>query len=255
MHIVAVHNWRKDESEAAKIIAEAMATVVFESRQKISGGGPAVVACYADQSRAASLAALLSQKGVPAMIVDVEAVRNRSPLRSIRRCEFGPQSLLVELMDGAAGEIRYDMIDLMLAAFCNSGSKQVTATETKRKFSLGKTLLAGGVPMTKTVKTEKTVSIEERDEALWLYTQGGALFVLDRAAMSYEGLGDAMQFTRDLNFSYVKSELRRLAPKARYNDRLLKRAALIRLLGPALDPETSYDLAFEILARSLREGA
>jgi hypothetical protein len=62
-----------------------------------------------------------------------------------------------------------------------------------------------------------------------------------------------MQFTRDLNFAQLKKELRRLAPQAVYDDRLLKRAALIRLLGPTLSPETDLDLAFEVLARSLRE--
>jgi hypothetical protein len=48
------------------------------------------------------------------------------------------------------------------------------------------------------------------------------------------------------------SELRRLSPRASYDDRLLKRVGLARLLGPALDPETNLDLAAEILARSLR---
>jgi hypothetical protein len=71
--------------------------------------------------------------------------------------------------------------------------------------------------------------------------------------MSYDGLGDAMQVSRDLNFGYLKNALRRLAPQATYNDRLLKRAALVKVLGPALSPEADLDLAFEILARSLRE--
>ena len=70
---------------------------------------------------------------------------------------------------------------------------------------------------------------------------------------SDNGLGDAIQLTRDLNFSYLKTELRRLAAKSRYNDRLLKRAGLVRLLGPALNPEADLDLAFEILSRSLKE--
>ena len=70
--------------------------------------------------------------------------------------------------------------------------------------------------------------------------------------MNYDGLGEAMQFTRELNFGHLKNELKRLAPGARFDDRLLKRAAMIRLLGPALNPEVDHDLAFEILSRSMR---
>lgn len=252
MYIVAVHNWHKEEAEVAKVIAETMGTVAFEARQKISGGGPAVLASFADPQRAETLAAQLSQAGVPALVIDTAAVRNRSHSLHVAQFVFGPQALQIKFSDGALREIDYATIDLLLVAICGVGQK-LTTTVTERKFSLGKTLLAGGVPMTKKVQTEKVVNIEERDETLWLYVRGGATVVFNRGAMSYEGLGDAMQFTRDLNFTHLKNELRRLAPQANYDDRLLKRAALIRLLGPALSPESDIDLAFEILACSLRE--
>jgi hypothetical protein len=70
--------------------------------------------------------------------------------------------------------------------------------------------------------------------------------------MTYDGLGAAMKLSRELNFTYLISELRRLSPGAAYDDRLLKRVGQTRLLGPALNPETNLDLAAEILARSLR---
>jgi hypothetical protein len=70
--------------------------------------------------------------------------------------------------------------------------------------------------------------------------------------MVYDGFGAAMKLSRELNFAYLKSELRRLCPEAVYDDRLLNRLGQVRLLGPALNPESSLDLAFEILARSLQ---
>ena len=106
--------------------------------------------------------------------------------------------------------------------------------------------------MTKQVKTKKVLTVEEREESLWLYTHNRALFIFDRSVMNYDGLGKAMQFTRDLNFTHLKNELKRLASQARFDDRLLKRSAMIRLIGPALNPEVDHDLAFEILSRSLR---
>ena len=253
MHLVAVHNWQKEESEVAKTIAETMGTVVFEARQKISGGGPAVLASFAELQRAQTLADRLSQAGVPALVVDTAAVRSRN--QPVRVCHFvlGEQALQIKTFAGELFVADYSAIDLLLVAICTAGQTQITSTETERKFSLGKTLLAGGVPMTKKVQNTKVVNIEERDEALWLYTREGTTVIFNRGAMNYDGLGDAMQFTRDLNFAHLKNQLRSLASQAGYDDRLLKRATMIRLLGPALNPETDFDLAFEILSRSLRE--
>jgi len=253
MHLVAVHNWQEEEAEVAKTIAEAMGTVVFEARQKISGGGPAVLASFAELQRAQTLAGRLSQAGVPTLVVDAAAVRSRN--QPIRACHFvlGPQALQIKTFAGELFVVDYGAIELLLVAICTAGQTQTTTTETERKFSLGKTLLAGGVPMTKKVQSEKIVNVEERDEALWLYTREGTVVIFNRGAMNYDGLGDAMQFTRDLNFAHLKNQLRSLASQAGYDDRLLKRATMIRLLGPALNPETDFDLAFEILARSLRE--
>ena len=251
MHLVAVHRWQKDEAEVAKIIAETMGTVAFEARQKISGGGPAVLASFADPDQADALTVKLSQNGIPALVIDTEVVRSRNQPLHVRRFVLGSQALQVESFDGESCDIDYRTIDLLLVATCSSGQTSI-ATETGRKFSLGKTLLAGGVPMTKKVTREKVVNTEERDETLWLYTHEQAVVIFDRAAMNYDGLGEAMQFTRDLNFAHLKNELNRLAPRAGYDDRLIKRATLIRLLGSALNPEADLDLAFEILARSLR---
>lgn len=253
MHIIAVYGWQKEEVAVAKIIADTMGTLAFEARQKISGGGPAVLTSFADQHQAETIAARLSQDGVPALVIDTAAVRSRNQPLQVRRFVLETQALRLESFAGELFDINYDTIDLLLVATCNSGQTQTTDTVTERKFSLGRTLLAGGVPMTRKVTREETVTIEERSETLWLYTQKQATVIFDRAAMNYAGLGDAMQLSHDLNFAHMKNELRRLAPQASYDDRLLKRAGLVRVLGSSLSPETDLDLAFEILARSLRE--
>ena len=100
MHIVAVHNWQKDEAEVAKTIAETMGTVVFEARQKISGGGPAVLASFADATQAEALTASLSQNGIPALVIDTEVVRNSNQPLRVRRFVLEPQALQIESFDG-----------------------------------------------------------------------------------------------------------------------------------------------------------
>jgi hypothetical protein len=253
MHLVVGHRWHQEDAVIAKAIADVLGILVFEARQKISGGGPAVLASFADPQRAETLAARLSQEGVPSLVADTEAVRSGKQPFYVHRFVLGEQALQLESSDREFCEIEYSTVELLLVAICKAGEIQTTGTETKRKFSLGKTLLAGGVPMTKKVQSEKTVTVEERDETLWLYTHDRTRVIFDRSAMTYDGRGYAMLFTRDLNFPHLNNEHTRLASQARYDDRLLKRASLVRLLGPSLNPETDHDLAFEILSRSLRE--
>jgi hypothetical protein len=252
MYLVVLHDWKMEEGAVAMFVAEKLGTVAFEARQKLAGGSPVVIATFADQDHARALVDSLSQEGLPAFLIDTEEVRKNQSACYVHRFVLGEEALKVESRDGESCEIEYGTIDLLLVAICKAGEIQTTGTETSRKFSLGKTLLAGGLPMTKQVKTGKVVTVEERDESLWLYTHDRALFIFDRPVMNYAGLGEAMQLTRDLNFAHLKNELKHRAPGARFDDRLLKRAAMIRLLGPALNPEVDHDLAFEILSRSLR---
>ena len=252
MQIVVVHGWQKAEAEVAEIIADTLGILTFEARQKIVGGGPTVLASFADRTQADELTVKLARAGVPAFVVGNEVLRSESNPLHVRRFVLKDQALQIESLDGELSDLNYDSIELLLVATGTSGQAQSTTAVTERKFSLGKTLLSGGVPMTKKVTNEQTVTTEERSETLWLYPSGQAAMIFDRAAMNYDGLGKAMQLTRDLNFAYLKNELRRLAPQAIYDDRLLKRAELVRVLGLNLSPETNLDLAFAILSRSLR---
>lgn len=251
MYLVVLHDWKMEDTAVAISVAEKLGTVAFEVRQKIAGGSPVVIATFADKDHARALADRLAQDSLPAFVVDTDGVRKQRSATCVYRFMLGKEALKIESCDGELHEIGYAAILQLLVATCKAGESQTTGTETSRKFSLGKTLLAGGVPMTKQVKTEKTMKVEERGETLWLYTQDRGPFIFDRTAMTYDGLGEAMQFTRELNFSHLKNELRRLAKGARFDDRLLRRAAMVRLIGPALNPEVDHDLAFEILSRSM----
>jgi hypothetical protein len=252
MYLVVLHDWKMEDAAVATFVAEKLGTVAFEARQKLSGGSPVVIAPFADEDHARAFVDSLTQEGLPAFLIDTEEVRKRPSACYVHRFVLGEEALKVESRDGECCEIEYGKIDQLLVAICKAGEIQTTGTETSRKYSLGKTLLAGGLPMTKQVKTKKVLTVEEREESLWLYTHNRALFIFDRPVMNYDGLGKAMQFTRDLNFTHLKNELKRLASQARFDDRLLKRSAMIRLIGPALNPEVDHDLAFEILSRSLR---
>ena len=253
MHIVVVHNWQNEASGVAKTIAETLGILIFEARQKIAGGTPVALVSLADPLQASRISEELFRHGVPAFVIDSQELRSRNQSHAVARFVLGEQQLQIETSSGESLALDYTAVESLLLASCSAGELQTSHSIAERKFSLGKTLLAGGVPMTKKVKTEVKMTSEERDQTLWLYTRDGKLWIFGRGAMNYTGLGSALQLSCDLNFTYLKNELRRRAPQAAFDDRLLRRGELIRVLGQPLRAETDLDLAFEILARSLRE--
>jgi hypothetical protein len=253
MHCVVIHGWKEETPELVQALSGALGVTPFEARQRMIGNGPAVVASFADRERALALAKRLNQSGVATLVV--EAAEDRGPARHfiVRRFELSNAALRIEQADRQRAEISYGEIDLLLPATSIMEYSE-KKTVTGRKFSIGKTIMAGGIPMSKKVERQEEVTIEERGKVLFLYAGSRLPVVFSQNHMIYDGLGAAMQLTRELNFTYLIGELRRLCPGAVYDERLRNRAGLVRLLGPALDPETNLDLAVEILARALRMG-
>jgi hypothetical protein len=253
MHVVAIDGWKEESNEFAQAVADALGIMPFEARQRMIGGGPAVVASFADPQQALALEKKLIQRGIATLVIDSTTVLTRGGNSMVRRFVLRGWSLHIESADGQSTEIPYEEINMIVP--CTSITEHSeTKTVTERKISIGKTLLSGGIPMMKKVERKEDVTTEEREKVLFLRAGNRPLFVFRQNAMSYDGLGAAMKLSRELNFSYLISELRRLAPGAVFDDRLLNRASQVRLLGPALNPETNLYLAVEILSRSLRRG-
>jgi hypothetical protein len=251
MHVVVIHRWRDETAELTQSLAAALGITVYEARQRLIGGGPSVVASFADPNQARALAAKLNQGGLATLVVDAAPVRSGTGHFVVRRFEMGEKSLRIEAVDGRSAEVPYAEIELILAG-TRIGEQTELKTITERKFSLGGTILTGGLPVSKKVSRQEEVTTEERTRFLYLYAGSRPQVVFRQSGMSYDGFGAAMKMSQELNFAFLTSELRRLSPHAIYDDRLLNRLGQVRLLGPAQNPENNLDLAAEILAQSLR---
>lgn len=252
MHVVVINSWKEEMVESAQEISRALGIAVFEVQQRMNCGSPTVIASFADPQQALVLVKKLNQIGIATMVIDAMEVRSRIGCIIVRRFELNESSLHIETDDRRSAEIPYGKIDMLLPV-TSTVKYAETKTITERKFSLGKAILTGGISMSKKVKHQQDVTAEMYKKVLYLYVSKRQQPVVFRQDdMSYDGLGEAMKISRELNFTYLRSELHRLSPGAVYDDRLLKRIGQVRLLGPTLNPETNIDLAVEILARSLR---
>ncbi len=252
MHVIVLYDWKEETTELIRVISDAIGLTAYEVRQRLIGGSPTVVATFADPQQALALEKKLNQIGIATQVMDTEKEPSRAGYVTVRRFELHESSLLIETGNGQRAEIPYREIDILLPG-TSSVKHSEKKTVTERKFSLGKTILAGGIPMSKKVKYQKDIATDKVTKVLYLYfSKRMQPIVFNRDGMTYEGLGAAMKTSRELNFAYLISELHRLCPTATYDDRLSKRIGQVRLLGPTLNPETHFDLAMEILARSLR---
>jgi hypothetical protein len=254
MHIVILHHGQEVSPERARELAAAMGVTPFDARQRLVGGGPAVVAGFSAPQPARDLLDRLHQGGFPGFLLDVDEARGHGESWVVKRFAFGETALSVEESGSGSDTIDYQEIQLLLPVFRHSGQTE-THTVTERRFSLGRTLLAGGVPMTKKVRSHETLSTEERERVLVLVASGRPRLICSQNLMDFAGRGAHMKPTRDLNFSFFIEELRRRCKQARYDERLLRRAGQIHLLGPWLDPESHLDLAVEILVRDFAPAA
>jgi hypothetical protein len=253
MHVVVIYNWKEQTEELVQAISIALGITVFEVNQRMIGGSPVVLACFADPQQAWVLVEKLKNNDIVTLVVDVPEVRSRTGQIIVRRFELNESSLRIETGDGKGGNIPYGEIDLLLPATSSVKSSD-TKTVSERKLSIGKTLIAGGIPMTKKVEHQEDVESIKHHKVLYLFVKRRKQpVVFSQNGMTYDGLGTAMQISGALNFSYLVNELHRLCPRAAYDDRLTKRFGQARLLGPTLNPDTHLDLAVEILARSLRQ--
>ncbi len=252
MHVVAIYHWKEESDELVQALAGALGVTAYEARPRLFGNGPAVVASFADPQRAADLARKLDQIGFATLLLDATAVRSRSGHFVVRRFELKKWSVHIESSDGQRMEILFDDVDLLLP--CTSIVEvSETKTVTERKLSIGKTILSGGLPMTSKIERQEEVSSVERAKFLQLYAGKQSPAIFSQNGMTFDGLGDAMKLSRELNFAHLTSELRRLCPGAVYDDRLLNQVGQARLLGPGLSAETNLNLAVEILALGRRE--
>jgi hypothetical protein len=253
MFVVAIYGWREETPQMVQALADALGIIVFEARQRLIGGGPSVVAGFADQQQAREMAEKLGRVGIKALIVDAAGVRLRNGFFIVRRFKFEDSALKIEAHNGQQETIPYDQMGLIITGTSIVGVSE-TKTIVEKKFSMGKTLLAGGIPMTKKVKHQEEVSSQESEEILYLYAHDRPTAVFSLGGMNYDGFGAEMKLSRKLNFSHLISQLHQLAPCAAFDDRLLNRNNQVRLLGSALGREASLDLAAEILARCLLAG-
>ncbi|MDA8082234.1 MAG: hypothetical protein M0024_01085 [Nitrospiraceae bacterium] len=253
MHVVALHSLREPKESSAGALASALGATVYEAlaRLRTPGNGPVVAAVFSDRERADQLAERLRSAGFSATVVTEEEITAEEDIQEARRFSLKADQLGVTSVKGDSLSIPFGSVELILRG---TAIVQETSTETTktRKISAERAILSGGMSMTKTVKTVREVTTEERQGFFRIYAGEALRMVFFEKGLVYDSLGSEQRHSRAANFGYLVAELRRLCPQAVYDERLLTRAGQAGLLGPSLTPEKHISAAAALLAKVLR---
>ena len=252
MHVVAIYDLDDDRQDRAGALAEALGLTVFEALSRLrSGSGPMIVGVFASQDHAARLAGEIESRGFHALVLTPAEIEKEAASRTVRGFTLDAEALQAGSAEGESFSIAYQDVDLILRGMGISSSTSKETTR-KRSLSLGAAVLTGGLQMTKTTKTTREVTKEEREGFLIIYAGAGPAFAFHENGLVYDSLGPARALSRSANFVQLAAELRRRCSRARYDERLLNRAGLAALLGPSLGPEEHLIVATALLAKVLR---
>jgi hypothetical protein len=248
MDIVSVYQLQGETDQLACDLANALGTTPYEARARVSipGGGPAIVANFATTEQAADCAARLKGLGFKTLLIESGQIESDLNRLLVRQIQFTSDSFQIVTGDDTKLEIPYPEVKLLLRGAGITSSVQVE-TDTKKKFALGRAVATGGLVMRKKVTTTTTSNTQERQPFCHIYAAGQPPIVLRQTEIDYTVLGDKLQPSRNANFNWICSELRRRCTAADWDDRLQTRPGLAQLLGPAFDPESYLDLAITLI--------
>lgn len=254
MHVVAIHSIKQDKETLASSLAAILKVTIYEAltRLRAPGNGPLTVAILAEKERAEQLSEQLHSAGFKALVLTDGEIKATSCAWIVRRFRLGEHELYVGKERGGDLDISFQDIDLILRGMRISHG---TTTETvkDRSMDLGRAVLSGGMMITKTTKTIRDIKTEAREQFINLYAGDAPTIVFRENTLDYNSLGSALKPSRSDNFTYIVTELRRCCMGAKYDKRLMNRAAQAALLGPLLNPEDHLIVATALLAKVLRE--
>ncbi len=251
MHVVGIHSLAEGRKSRAAELAAVLGKTVYEasSRLRVPGNGPIVIAVFADPLKASGLAGKLNTADFPAVVLTAAEIEAESRQLTVRRFSLAGQGLIIESANGGV-EIPYREVGLIIRGTAIASATSME-TSTQRKFSLERALLSGGVMLTKTTKTEREVTTQEREVFFTLYAKGRPGVIFRENILSYDSLGTVRRHSSSANMAYLISELRSRCPVSGYDERLLNRASQAALLGPTLRPERDLNVATALLAKVL----
>ncbi|HEY6910067.1 MAG TPA: hypothetical protein VI356_11900 [Myxococcales bacterium] len=206
------------EARAQELALETSAALA-ECRMRLSGEPPLPFARLPD-AEAEALAQRLRAKGWAIGTCPLPPPGDESRLVA-RAVEFAPGELRISPRSGEPRVLRDADVAVVLRGL-RSSTDTSSRTVKERKLAPGSALLTGGLKLTRTTQREVKSVTESVEHFLFLYDRAGGCAALYDSQLAFASLGPEIQPTRLGNMQLITASLRRRAPQARFDDRLLR---------------------------------
>ena len=186
----------------------------------------------ADPAPARALLAKLRARRHGALLCDAAEVVPNGAMVPLRRFAFEPDAFVAADVPGA--RLPYD--DILGIFRASHHARTETRTEgTSKQFSAGRALLSGGLLVTKNVtREEKSHHARSASRSATCFAPAGDTpWLLRERGTHYAGLGPEAGPSSAQNFVATMARLRKLAPGAVYDERLMNARNAPNAAAPA----------------------
>ncbi|PLY03722.1 MAG: hypothetical protein C0622_03975 [Desulfuromonas sp.] len=251
MYAIVINQKQTISAEQGQSLAKILGVTLYDIRQRLIHTGPLVVSVQAETIQAEQLVHQLQHVGLNAFSTDIDLALNKRPVFHVRSFKFGTDRLHVFDSNQREAAIPYRSIRLILPVDQTSHQTEIRSVS-ERKLSIGKTVMMGGLPMSKKVVHNEDISRDSHERTLYLCGGKNARLVCPQDGMRYDSFADEKTALRTVNFNLFVTKVRQKCAPSAYDEALKVRAGRAKLLGPTLDPDNYVELAVDILATSVK---
>jgi len=214
----------KIDNSVANTLAAILKKDVYQARQLLSGNIPKVIANYRSAEEAEAVTNALRSMGLVAFTCEDTVLRRPPPLLfNVSSMSFNESGVALIAANKASTTLTAGSVFLILKGYRQT-VVEVDNTGTKRKLSVGKTLLAGGIPIFDKVKNKDTTRSSQDELYLRLYDSQSAdpRVEISQHNLDYKFLGPKLTLSSTVNFSTVVNDFKNCFTGAIFDDRLAR---------------------------------
>jgi hypothetical protein len=211
------------DEELVKKVSEIIGKNLYETRLRLTGKIPKIIANYDAMQRAELSARSLRELGLMVIVFSDSELRKPWQTYKVRNLKFEEQAITFCDRSGQSRRVEAREAFLILSGRMEVYTEK-EVTKTVKKINVPLTLLTGGIPITKKVK-EKTMSKSfQKERFLRLYDRTSPELAVEilQHDFDYSFLGTEMVSSSTANFSIAISKIREALPQAIFDDRLME---------------------------------
>jgi len=209
------------EEELIKKVAAIVGKNLYETRLRLTGRIPKIIAHCETMQQAELTTESLRQLGLVVIVFSDSEMRKPWKIFKARNLKFEEQAIIFCDRSGQARRMEASEAFLILSGRIQTYT-ETEVTKTTRKLNITATLLTGGIPITKKVE-KKTTNVSYQTESfvrLYDRTSPEPAAEIPQHDFDYSFLGSEMVSSAAANFSIAIRKIREVFPQAIFDDRL-----------------------------------